>query len=563
MRRSHSRRGAGAIDQTRRCAIYTRVSTDQGLEQDFNSLDAQREACEAYIKSQASEGWILARGRYDDGGYSGGSLERPALQHLLEAVRANKLDIIVVYKVDRLTRSLADFAKLVELFDAQGVSFVSVTQSFNTTTSMGRLTLNVLLSFAQFEREVTGERIRDKIAASKKKGIWVGGVLPLGYALKDRKLVVVPEEAAIVRLIFERYLALGSMLALLAELRERGIWTRLRKLSNGRVIGGVFFTKGPLAHLLKNRMYLGELNHRGQSYPAEHAPIIDREVFEAVQARLAQNLAAYRRTRSPSNALLLGKIFDDKGNLMTPSYAVKSGVRYRYYVSRALTEGRKNDAGSIARVAADEVEAIVFEALREAGGPQERAQPAPTEPSADREQLVRPVSASAAGEPDHVKSLMQIAPQVARVTLHKDAIGIELTEEGEQSIGRASIHVPWRRRPSRPTREIIAPLASDNKDRRPIASETRATLLQAIAKGRAWLDDIVTGRIADIETLAMREKRGKRSTAMTISLAFLAADIVEAAVDGRLPRGVGVRRLVDLPSDWAEQRRMLGLPAPR
>ncbi len=327
MRRGHLRRGAGGIDQTRRCAIYTRVSTDQGLEQDFNSLDAQREACEAYIKSQVSEGWILARGRYDDGGYSGGSLERPALQELLEAVRANKLDIIVVYKVDRLTRSLADFAKLVELFDARGVSFVSVTQAFNTTTSMGRLTLNVLLSFAQFEREVTGERIRDKIAASKKKGIWVGGVLPLGYDLKDRKLVTIPEEAAIVRLIFERYLALGSMLALLADLRERGIRTRVRKLSTGRVIGGVFFTKGPLAHLLKNRMYLGELNHRGQSYPAEHAPIVDREIFAAVQARLAQNLAAYRRTRSPSNAALLGTIFDDKGNLMTPSYAVKSSVR--------------------------------------------------------------------------------------------------------------------------------------------------------------------------------------------------------------------------------------------
>ncbi len=313
-RRRPTTQAAGRPNQPRRCAIYTRVSSDQGLEQDFNSLDAQREACEAYIKSQASEGWILARGRYDDGGFSGGSLARPALQQLLDAVRANKFDIIVVYKVDRLTRSLADFAKLVELFDAQGVSFVSVTQSFNTTTSMGRLTLNVLLSFAQFEREVTGERIRDKIAASKKKGIWVGGVLPLGYEVKDRKLLIVEDEAATVRLIFKRYLALGSMLALLAELRERGIRTRVRALSNGRVIGGVYFTKGPLAHLLKNRMYLGELNHCGESYPAEHPPIIDRQTFEAVQARLAENLAAYRQTRTPSNALLLGKIFDDKGN---------------------------------------------------------------------------------------------------------------------------------------------------------------------------------------------------------------------------------------------------------
>ena len=363
MKRARPERSPTQAGKIRRCAIYTRVSTDHRLEQDFNSLDAQREACEAYIKSQASEGWTLVRAHYDDGGFSGGSIDRPALQRLLDAVRLNKLDIIVVYKVDRLTRSLADFAKLVELFDAQGVSFVSVTQSFNTTTSMGRLTLNVLLSFAQFEREVTGERIRDKIAASKKKGIWVGGVVPLGYRVEDRKLVVDDAEAATVRSIFERYLALGSMLALLAELRERGVRTRQRTLSSGRVIGGVFFTKGPLAHLVKNRMYLGELNHRGQSYPGDHAPIVDRETFEAVQARLAQNLVAHRQTRTPSHALLIGKIFDDRGNLMTPSYAVKSGVRYRYYVSRAITEGRKNEAGSIARVAAVEIERVACDAV--------------------------------------------------------------------------------------------------------------------------------------------------------------------------------------------------------
>ena len=368
MKRARSEGKAGRADNVRRCAIYTRVSTDHGLEQDFNSLDAQREACEAYIKSQASEGWTLIRGHYDDGGFSGGNLERPALQQLLDAVRMNKLDIIVVYKVDRLTRSLADFAKLVELFDAQGVSFVSVTQSFNTTTSMGRLTLNVLLSFAQFEREVTGERIRDKIAASKKKGIWVGGVVPLGYRVEDRKLVVDEAEAATVRLVFERYLALGSMLTLLAELRERNIRTRRRTLSSGRDIGGVFFTKGPLAHLLKNRMYLGELNHHGQSYPGDHSPIIDREAFEAVQTRLNENMAARRQNRTPSRALLIGKIFDDKGNLMTPSYAVKSSVRYRYYVSRAVTEGRKNEAGSIARIAAVEIERLVCEALRTVDG---------------------------------------------------------------------------------------------------------------------------------------------------------------------------------------------------
>src|SRR5271169_6779829 len=253
---------------TLRCAIYTRVSTEHGLEQEFNSLDNQREASEAYVKSQAHEGWKLIRTHYDDGGYSGGTMDRPALKRLLDDVRARRIDVVVVYKVDRLTRSLADFAKLVELFDAHQVSFVSVTQAFNTTTSMGRLTLNVLLSFAQFEREVTGERIRDKIAASKKKGIWVGGVVPLGYQVVDRKLIVDEAEANTVRLIFDRYLELGSIQALLQDLRERGVVTRRRTLATGRTIGGIPFTKGPLAYLLKNRMYLGELNHGANSYPA-------------------------------------------------------------------------------------------------------------------------------------------------------------------------------------------------------------------------------------------------------------------------------------------------------
>jgi site-specific DNA recombinase len=239
-----------------RCVIYTRVSTDAGLEQDFNSLDAQREAAEAYIKSQAHEGWRLNRDQYDDGGYSGGSMERPALQKLLADISSHRVDVIVVYKVDRLTRSLADFAKLVELFDAHKVSFVSVTQSFNTTTSMGRLTLNVLLSFAQFEREVTGERIRDKIAASKRKGIWVGGVVPLGYRVEERKLLVDQVEAETVRLIFEIYLALGSLPATAEKLRNRGILTRRRDLATGRTIGGVPLTKGPLAYMLKNACIL-------------------------------------------------------------------------------------------------------------------------------------------------------------------------------------------------------------------------------------------------------------------------------------------------------------------
>jgi site-specific DNA recombinase len=258
-----------------RCAIYTRVSTDQGLEQDFNSLDAQYDAAEAYIRSQVHAGWTLIRARYDDGGYSGGSTDRPALQQLLADVKARKVDVIVVYKVDRLTRSLADFAKLVELFDGHGVSFVSVTQQFNTTTSMGRLTLNVLLSFAQFEREVTSERIRDKIAASKRKGLWVGGIAPLGYATKDRKIVVVEAEAERVRTIFRRYLELGSLNLLMADLRERGIVTKVRSLKTGRTVGGIPFTRGPLAHLLRNRFYIGEVAFKGEVLPGEQPAILE------------------------------------------------------------------------------------------------------------------------------------------------------------------------------------------------------------------------------------------------------------------------------------------------
>ena len=342
-----------------RCAIYTRVSTEYGLEQEFNSLDAQREASEAYIKSQAHEGWRALPARYDDGGFSGGSMDRPALQQLLADIRARQIDVVVVYKVDRLTRSLADFAKLVELFDAHGVSFVSVTQAFNTTTSMGRLTLNVLLSFAQFEREVTGERIRDKIAASKKKGMWMGGPVPLGYRVQDRKLVIDEAEAETVRLIFQRYLELGSLTLLLQDLRSRGIRTKERQLSNGSVRGGIPFTRGPLAYLLKNRTYLGEIIHRDQCHEVSTRP----SWIGSCSTRCRRSLRPERpragaRTLYPSS-ILTGRIFDDRGNRMTPTHAQKNGARYRYYVSCVLLQGRKQDAGSIARVPAVEAEEAV------------------------------------------------------------------------------------------------------------------------------------------------------------------------------------------------------------
>src|SRR5215211_2155917 len=304
-----------------RCAIYTRVSTDQGLDQDFNSLDAQYDASQAYIRSQAHAGWTLLRGKYDDGGFSGGNIERPALQRLLEDVRAGKIDVIVVYKVDRLTRSLADFAKLVELFDGHDVSFVSVTQQFNTTTSMGRLTLNVLLSFAQFEREVTSERIRDKIAASKRKGLWVGGMAPMGYDTKDRKITVNECEAERVRTIFRRYLEFGSLNLLMADLRQRGIVTKLRTLKTGATVGGIPFTRGPLAHVLRNRFYVGEVAFKGEVLAGEQTAIMRRELFDAVQAKLEEQRNNHTTTRMNSEALLIGRIFDDRGNRMSPSHA--------------------------------------------------------------------------------------------------------------------------------------------------------------------------------------------------------------------------------------------------
>ena len=348
-----------------RCAIYTRVSTEHGLDQEFNSLDAQYDAGSAYIKSQAHAGWTLIRSRYDDGGYSGGSTDRPDLQRLLDDIRARKLDVIVVYKVDRLTRSLADFAKLVELFDAHGVSFVSVTQQFNTTTSMGRLTLNVLLSFAQFEREVTSERIRDKIAASKRKGLWVGGPLPLGYQMKDGKIAIVKDEAERVRLIYRRYLELGGVNALVRDLRERNIRSKARLLATGATRGGVLFGRGSLFYLLRNRFYVGEVKYKDEILPGEQPAIMDRALFDAVQQKLTEQWTTRSTTRNASAHLLTGLLFDDSGHRMVPTHATKAGVRYRYYVSLPHLYGESKTAsvGSVSRISAIDIEDTIVNSL--------------------------------------------------------------------------------------------------------------------------------------------------------------------------------------------------------
>lgn len=518
-----------------RCAIYTRVSTDQGLDQDFNSLDAQYDASQAYIRSQAHAGWTLIRSRYDDGGYSGGSTERPALQQLLADIRARKLDIIVVYKVDRLTRSLADFAKLVELFDAHGVSFVSVTQQFNTTTSMGRLTLNVLLSFAQFEREVTSERIRDKIGASKRKGLWVGGKAPFGYAAKDRKITVVEEDAEKVRIIFQSYLSLGSIYRLLPELRQRGIVTKLQLMKTGSTIGGIPFTSGPLSYLLRNRFYIGEVAYKGEILPGEQTPIVDRELFEAVQAKLAEQQNNHIKTRTTSEALLVGLIFDDRGNRMSPSHARKKGIKYRYYISLPILQGEPEQAGSVRRVPAVEIESAVGNAL------------------------IHKLDAAAAS---NVRDL--INAHVARVEVQPGRLVVELkrTSESQDSEDESElivIHVPWQKPPSKKRREILVPRSAVPSNDRPIRADARARLVAAIAQGRRWLDELTSGATADIEKIAARERCSIRKVNMTISLAFLAPDLVTAAIEGRLPRGIGVARLCDPPAEWALQRQALGL----
>ena len=351
--------------RTLRCAIYTRKSSEEGLEQEFNSLHAQREACEAFIRSQHDEGWSCLPQAYDDGGRSGGNLERPELQQLLADIREGKVDVVVVYKIDRLTRSLADFAKIVEVFDAKGVSFVSVTQQFNTTTSMGRLTLNVLLSFAQFEREVTGERIRDKIAASKRKGMWMGGVPPLGYAVRERKLIVVESEAETVHHIFRRYLALGSVRLLKTELEARGIAGKRWTSASGKSWGGKPIGRGALYLILQNRIYRGETVHKNETYPGEHQAIIDPALWSAVHARLSENTAergAGIRVKNPS--LLTGLLFDSEGHRMTPTHAIKKGTRYRYYVSRTLIVGARADAAAGLRIPAAEIEQIVTNRIR-------------------------------------------------------------------------------------------------------------------------------------------------------------------------------------------------------
>jgi site-specific DNA recombinase len=527
-----------------RCAIYTRVSTEHGLDQEFNSLDAQHEAASAYIKSQAHAGWTLVRTRYDDGGYSGGSTDRPDLQRLLDDIRARKIDVIVVYKVDRLTRSLADFAKLVELFDAHGVSFVSVTQQFNTTTSMGRLTLNVLLSFAQFEREVTSERIRDKIAASKRKGLWVGGNLPLGYEMKDGKVAIVEEEAEQVRLIYRRYLELGGVRALQRDLRERSFRTKTRLLTTGATRGGIPFGRGSLFYLLGNHFYVGEVKFKDEILPGEQPAIMDRELFDAVQQKLRDQWSHRTVTRNASDHLLTGLLYDDIGNRMVPTHATKAGIRYRYYISSPHFDGHSKTAvvGSVSRVPAADLEDVIVKSLTEHLSP---------------------------GQPSHSSGALRIdhrtviREQVVRIDVYADRLSVRLKSpdntEAEEASDERCLSIPWQKLPSRKSRQILLPHGASRTEVRPERAERRAHLVRAIARGRRWLNELTSGSITQAEQIAAREQCSVRQVNLTISLAFLAPALVKAAVEGRLPRGIGIERLRDPSAEWALQFEALGL----
>jgi len=549
-----------------RCAIYTRKSSEEGLEQDFNSLHAQREACAAYILSQASEGWTLLPDEYDDGGLSGGTLERPALQLLMKDIEAGRIDIVVVYKVDRLSRSLLDFAKLVEAFDRTNVSFVSVTQSFNTTNSMGRLTLNMLLSFAQFEREVTAERIRDKIAASKARGMWMGGNPPLGYKPHGRTLTIVEEHAEIVRRIFAYYLDLGNVRLAVGELAREGIFAPERTATTGRMTGGRPFTRGQIYKLLSNPIYIGEIHHKGQVHDGKHEAIIDRVTWDSAQQMLAANLQGERSgSRAQSPSLFAGRIFDQHGEPLVAAHACKGKVRYRYYVSRLLQHAPDAPHAEGLRIPALEIEAAVIQILAgalddplallaQAGMPLESNRLRMFLKQA--EQLVASIRGK---QRDTIRDL------VAKVTVQPHEISVELSVT---ALGTAlAVEHPADTQTSIP---LISPIRLTRTGRaiRLVQRDGRLVsqakldpgLVELLRKGRSWWQQLQTGTI-DIATIAREEKVNDSWVSRLVRLNFLAPAIVEAILAGTQPASVNATalRTANLPVDWNEQITLFGM----
>jgi DNA invertase Pin-like site-specific DNA recombinase len=558
---------------TVRCAIYTRKSSEEGLEQEFNSLQAQREACEAFIASQRHEGWVCLGTRYEDGGFSGATIDRPGLQRLLADIAAGRVNTIVVYKIDRLTRSLADFAKIVEILDARGASFVSVTQQFNTTTSMGRLTLNILLSFAQFEREVIGERIRDKIAASKKKGMWMGGIPPLGYCAQDGKLVMIESEAEIVRIIFRRYAELGSVRLLKDELEARGIKSKSWTTASGRLIEGKPFSRGALYLMLQNRLHRGEIVHKGLSHPGAHTPIIDQPLWDAVQAQLATNTAERNSsTRTSQPSLLAGMLFDGDGNRITPTHATKKGTRYRYYVSRPLITDDQTDRSAALRIPAAEIEQAVTSRMRQwlvdPGSVYQAARL--VDPPAQRRPIARAGEIGKSwSELPAIRQRAFLTALIERIDVGADRIDIHFrptrlgmlldiaatplpSATDETQILSVSIEL---RRSGREIKMLIEgtdPFATAKPDER---------LIKLLIKARRFNATLVGSDGVPFAALVKRDGVSPSYFTRLVRLSYLAPDITQAILDGRQPRDLTADKLLAhsrLPLTWHEQRTVLG-----
>ncbi|MGA0570055.1 recombinase family protein [Variovorax sp. VNK109] len=553
-----------------RCAIYTRKSSEEGLDQSFNSIDAQREACEAYILSQRHEGWVVLPTRYDDGGFSGGTLDRPAVQTLLTDIKDGAVDLVVVYKIDRLTRSLADFAKMVEVFDAHSASFVSVTQHFNTTSSMGRLTLNVLLSFAQFEREVTGERIRDKIAASKKKGMWMGGTVPLGYDAVDRKLVINQPEAELVRKIYELYLETGNVRMVQTRLRAMGAVSKVRLNAAGKSSGGAAFRPGAIYKILNNRIYLGEVPHKDVWYAGAHEAILEEELFKRVQDALAIGLDRRRKgVHAKEPSLLAGWVRDKDGNILMPSHALKKGKRYRYYVTRPRDMETDEWAPRIS-IPAHDIEKLVIEAtsrwLLDAGRMLNDLHIKDWEPDA-RMKVLKAAEryAERLRQGTHHEQRELLLPLITWVQVYTEEVRICFRRQGTLSALWVKLKVDEkedRLDEDAPVVSVDARLQRYGLEMRLIVNEEWATieepeidphLVLGLARGHKWFTELRTGAVSSIAAIAKREKVSGDFVGKTLRGAFLAPELVERMLEGRITGWSSKRLQEPAALNWALQ----------
>lgn len=549
-----------------RCAIYTRKSTEEGLEQDFNSLDAQREACEAYISSQRGSGWTVIRRHYNDGGISGGTMDRPALKMLLTDIEKGKVDLVVVYKVDRLTRSLTDFSRIIETFDARGISFVSVTQQFNTASSMGRLTLNVLLSFAQFEREVTAERIRDKIAASKKKGMWMGGLPPLGYDAVDKQLAVNETEAEIVRSLFSLYLKLQSVRKLKEATDRLGLRTKQR-VQGGKETGGKSFSRGHLYHLLHNPLYIGQVAHKGKTYPGQHKAIVDPDVWAKAQQLLADQAPSREaKENRASNCLLTGLVFDETGDALSPTYTRKGKRRYSYYVSNRLTlSGRKSTEGW--RLPAPHLEDVILGAIRNfLGDPVGwiRLLPAGEQTTEGYERGQDLVTGLLN---DLISNDMASVREAIRNSLHRITV-----RPGEITItfGKSVLDPDRNRTTPTPGHELHVPFHTRRKGvetrlvfggKRESVTNRDQKLISTVGRAFEWWNLLQEEEGWSVQKIAERDRIDASDVTRLLPLAFLAPDIVEAILEGQQPVDLNLEKIKNmgtLPSCWKKQRKALG-----